>query len=717
MKKFTSILCALAIVLSASAAPILRAEKVASLSKTEKIEKKVAKQAFVGVKAIKEAKAEKVAFKHIRKAKAEATNVTIGSIGSSFYEEDNDVYYMLLDEAQETAYSFDIVCAEGSQDVELGKTYTLEDMIADYSTWGNPTYVNYGYGTAYTAATFKKTLDANDKVVIEATITDENGAEFNLRYDEALAPEAPQGGTFVADNVSNVYEDGEIQYALKVTDAKLVFYFDIVLAEGKDVVSGHEYTEADLNMQYSAVVFNNITAFSIATATFVKTVAEDGSYTIAAVIVDTEDNTWNITGSKAAPQISEKTLTLEGTYEEGSYMNQIEAKNEAETEYVSLIIFDELAEGSLTEEDLYYPTVTLGTEGVDQVVYDIQEANLTVVYDSDAGAYIISGTMKGVNEDDDLDIVNFTVTLTIAAPAPAEPEEVVELPEGAEIIEYTMDFTAPATSSDAAHPDAKAINVAVVGDKVYFQGLSTFLPEAWVVGTKEGNTITFAGNQFMGNYEDELPAHAFYSGAAVFVYDQEADTYTAEGEIFGVLDASSWGYNLLYDGRYVDPVLSRAKEPDFEHPFEVVATKLDFKEYNSQYKDVIYTLSNATNDTIFAFDIYLANPSDVIPGETYTLEDMETSSAYTYVQVGGVKTSLKTVEFVKTVDDEGLARIEATVVDMKVNVFHVVYQEVKTETAIENANAAAKAVKRIENGQIVIEKNGVRYNVLGAEMK
>jgi hypothetical protein len=40
-----------------------------------------------------------------------------------------------------------------------------------------------------------------------------------------------------------------------------------------------------------------------------------------------------------------------------------------------------------------------------------------------------------------------------------------------------------------------------------------------------------------------------------------------------------------------------------------------------------------------------------------------------------------------------------------------------SDTSVENTSDAVKAAKRIENGQIVIEKNGVRYNVLGAEMK
>ena len=39
------------------------------------------------------------------------------------------------------------------------------------------------------------------------------------------------------------------------------------------------------------------------------------------------------------------------------------------------------------------------------------------------------------------------------------------------------------------------------------------------------------------------------------------------------------------------------------------------------------------------------------------------------------------------------------------------------ETAIENTTVPTTAVKLIENGQVVIVKNGVRYNVLGAEIK
>jgi hypothetical protein len=51
-------------------------------------------------------------------------------------------------------------------------------------------------------------------------------------------------------------------------------------------------------------------------------------------------------------------------------------------------------------------------------------------------------------------------------------------------------------------------------------------------------------------------------------------------------------------------------------------------------------------------------------------------------------------------------------------VYYVTFvPEEDTETAISNTAAEIKAIKRIENGQLVIIKNGVRYDVTGAILK
>ena len=46
-----------------------------------------------------------------------------------------------------------------------------------------------------------------------------------------------------------------------------------------------------------------------------------------------------------------------------------------------------------------------------------------------------------------------------------------------------------------------------------------------------------------------------------------------------------------------------------------------------------------------------------------------------------------------------------------------VFNQEQVATGIDNANADIKAEKRIENGQLIIIKNGVRYNVQGQVIK
>jgi hypothetical protein len=129
-----------------------------------------------------------------------------------------------------------------------------------------------------------------------------------------------------------------------------------------------------------------------------------------------------------------------------------------------------------------------------------------------------------------------------------EPELVV-LPEGVETEEYSMTYT-DGDGKEASKP----IIVAVDGNDVYFQGMSQYLPEAWVKGTMDGVNVTFAANQYMGEYGSYGSSYFFYDNDVVFTYDAEAETYSATGQIFGVLA------DQYYDGNYFDPVLQKVTE-------------------------------------------------------------------------------------------------------------------------------------------------------------
>lgn len=127
---------------------------------------------------------------------------------------------------------------------------------------------------------------------------------------------------------------------------------------------------------------------------------------------------------------------------------------------------------------------------------------------------------------------------------PADPLTPVTVPEGVEILPYIL----------AADNTSATVNVAVDGDDVYFQGMSYYIPEAWVKGTKDGNLVTFPEMQYMGEYGSNGSSYFFYNGETVFTYDEEAKTYSATGQVFGVLA------DTYYDGNYTNPVLKPVVE-------------------------------------------------------------------------------------------------------------------------------------------------------------
>ncbi len=96
--------------------------------------------------------------------------------------------------------------------------------------------------------------------------------------------------------------------------------------------------------------------------------------------------------------------------------------------------------------------------------------------------------------DEDGTFVGYFDVTQLASYTPYEGNtELVELPEGAEPVEFIYRF-------DYGYPVAKLGKVYVDGNDVYMNMLACGL-EAWVKGTKEGNTVTFKGDQYLGAYD------------------------------------------------------------------------------------------------------------------------------------------------------------------------------------------------------------------------
>ena len=202
------------------------------------------------------------------------------------------------------------------------------------------------------------------------------------------------------------------------------------------------------------------------------------------------------------------------------------------------------ASGQLVGTDEYGNEYLVGSDDGETVT--------DIVFEYDPETQTLTSTTALIVESGKADAVAaycYWENAAFSAIAPEKPEVVV-LPEGAEVVAYNMAYK----DKDNAEK-SKPVNVAVVGNEVYFQGMSQNLPEAWVKGTLDGNTVTFPAMQYMGDYGNYGGSYFFYgNNPVVFTYDAEADTYTATGHVYGVLA------DQYYDGRYYDPVLSKVIE-------------------------------------------------------------------------------------------------------------------------------------------------------------
>ena len=134
---------------------------------------------------------------------------------------------------------------------------------------------------------------------------------------------------------------------------------------------------------------------------------------------------------------------------------------------------------------------------------------------------------------------------TFTKEEPATPEVVVA-PAGLETEEYVMTYSDYYDESGSA-----SVKVGFDGDDVYFQGLSSYLPEAWVKGTLADGVVTLAGGQYFGAY----------GSYEMYLMDEDYQfTYDAESSVF-VGDGLLYTYTgNQYTGYYNNPVLKKVVE-------------------------------------------------------------------------------------------------------------------------------------------------------------
>lgn len=226
-----------------------------------------------------------------------------------------------------------------------------------------------------------------------------------------------------------------------------------------------------------------------------------------------------------------------------------------------------------------------------------------------------------------------------------EPEgpsmELIELPAGATTETWYVTGT---TNSGKVPTTAK---VAFVDNEVYVQGIFADLPNAWVMGTKTGNSVAFPKLQYLGTYGQyniwtwtgTIPTDDGYYllDEVTFTYDEAAKTLTLDEDqaYVATADPTRW-YALDY---YTDLTLS-VDEPVVEPetiPFTADFTKqADFKkftviDYNGDGNTWKWDASHYANypySMMYDADDYLVVPVAVEAGKNYNV----TASAACYLK-------------------------------------------------------------------------------------
>jgi hypothetical protein len=688
MKRFTYLLSALFIILlSANASPVktLKNDKKADVFEQVKHTKAVHAHALPA-KSLQKATPQAAALKRAPQAKHDNFNVTITDYAENFYASGNDVWVKLYD-ADGNIYYFDVVVAEGTNELALGQTYTLADMLTNYSYMKNAE----GGKMAYASASLTKTVsmyEEQELVHFDAAFTDTLGNNYTLAYQQA--PFIITGDTidvvFTGNANKPVYAQGLCQLSAENDDYKIAFTFPS--AEGAPAGT---YTEDDMNIQYTYVNdFEAVSAHCVV-------VENDGAIALEGWILAADGNVYHVTFSFTAPTaqsfetITATNLVLDDSYASYFGILMVGASNEDYT--VSMYLSSDNYLGTFDAEE-----VSLSIKDADGKI-EIYEGTITVANTADGVS--ITGTVLGMNG------VQYTLNLTYVIPEATSQETITmsgELTnyEGQawQFIGQTNDkmvtIAAYATSIPGTYgrsdlmADYTYVVKMVGSDTLYYH-----MVDANIVVAVNGQNATITGTLKGQNYYDNSDVIEFTLNLTATVED-----YEEPQEQGNQYDNQDEGFYYKFPEYTIDD------------------------QYLAQYNAFIVDAIDAENHTI-SLEFNVAAGTTELPAGVYPIND--TYAAGT-VSAGTVDQSIYG-SFAGTLNAEGLVTVPlwllnaGTVTVLENGVIEVaatntwgqgIYSRLgQYPEGVENTEIKGQIQKVMEDGQIIILKDGKRFTTTG----
>ena len=171
--------------------------------------------------------------------------------------------------------------------------------------------------------------------------------------------------------------------------------------------------------------------------------------------------------------------------------------------------------------------------------------DIEFAYDSEAGTLAYDGFIVASASATELQAYTYWYAPTFSKTEPEKPQPVVA-PEGLETTDYVVAYT------DGDYLGGVPIKLGFMENEIYVQGFCSYLPEAWMKGTVDGTTVTFAGNQYFGSYDNRYDMF-LQKDNAVFTYDAETGKLSASGLVYTYTGTQYVDY-------YKNPVMSKVVE-------------------------------------------------------------------------------------------------------------------------------------------------------------
>lgn len=687
MKKFFSILCALTMVWSVSATPakVLGKSKHAEALETKAVKADSPFKAFPA-KSLMKADRLATSLKRAPKAMQQDYNIEVIDYAEKYYSTENDVWVKLYD-ADKNVYYFDVVVAEGTQELALGQNYTLADMIANYSYKRD----SLSNKTVYASASLTKTVsmyEEQELVHIDAAFTDTLGNNYTLTYQQA--PFIITGDTidvvFTTNANKPIYSDGMCQLRAANEDYDIAFTFPC--AEGAPAGT---YGEEDMNLDYTFVNdFEAVSAHCV--------VAENnGTISLEGWILAKDGNVYHVTFSFTAPTaetfetITATNLVLDDSY--ASYFGIIVANASNDDYSVSMYLSADNYVGTFDAEE-----VSLSIKGADGEI-KIYEGTITVA--NTATGVAITGTVLS------MDGVQYTLDLQYVIPDATSQETI------------TM-------SGTITNYEGKAWQFigSTASQKVTIAAYATSIPGTY------GRSDLMADYTFVVKLvgSDTLYYDMVDANVVVAVNDQNATiTGTLKGQNYDdSSDVIEFTLNLTATVEDYEPGGDEydAQDEDFNHNFQVYTID---DQYLAQYVLVVEATDAENNMIAIEFNVE-EGATELAAGE-YSIDNTGAAgsvtagfidSGYIYGSVAGIldESELLTSLWLLnagtvTVLENGVIEVQATNTwGRAINCRLGEYPE-----GIENTDAKAAAVKVVRDGKLIIIKNGVEFNAQGTIVK